>query len=93
MVAIGYEWGSVQHPRGRDQCPDHLAHSEIAKAFVAFAGGFKGQKPYSAAPINSNVYPVEGGMEVSLLLFEVISLLPSSLFLRTGLMPLAGMSN
>lgn len=64
MVAIGYEWGSVQHPRGRDTSPDHLAHSDIAKAFVNFAGGFKGQKPYPAAPINSIVYPVEGGMEV-----------------------------
>jgi hypothetical protein len=66
MVAIGYEWGSVQHPRGRDKCPDHLAHSQIADAFITFAGGFKGQQPYRAAPINSIVYSVEGGMEVSL---------------------------
>lgn len=63
MAAIGYEWGSVQHPRGRDKCPDNLAHSMIAQSFVTFSGGFKGQKPYSAAPINSIVYPVEGGME------------------------------
>lgn len=63
MAAIGYEWGSVQHPRGQDKCPDHMAHSMIAHSFVSFAGSFKGQKQYSAAPINSIVYPVEGGME------------------------------
>jgi hypothetical protein len=65
MVAIGYEWGSVQHPRGKDKCPDNTAHQSIGEAFAKFAGGFKREKPYVAAPINSIVYAVYGGMEVS----------------------------
>lgn len=63
MSAIGYEWGSMQHPQGRDKSPDHLAHSTISQAFINYASGFRNEKPYSAAPINSIVYPVYGGME------------------------------
>jgi hypothetical protein len=88
MAAIGYEWGSMQHLRGRDKCPDHLAHSAIAKAFVSFAGGFKGEPPYRAAPISSIVYPVDGGMEVSPL--PPSPSIALTLATRIGRMPLVG---
>jgi hypothetical protein len=91
MAAIGYEWGSMQHLRGRDKCPDHLAHSAIAKAFVSFAGGFKGEPPYRAAPISSIVYPVDGGMEVSPL--PPSPSIALTLATRIGRMPLVGTSS
>lgn len=34
MVALGYEWGSMDHPRGKDQCPDHAAHRDIAESMA-----------------------------------------------------------
>lgn len=63
MSAIGYEWGTMQHPEGKDKSPDNLAHSTISQSFITYSSGFRNQKPYSAAPINSIVYPVYGGME------------------------------
>jgi len=63
MVALGYEWGSMDHPRGKDFSPDHRAHRDIAQSMAKFGGSFKGAKAYVAKPINSIVYPVHGGME------------------------------
>ena len=34
MVALGYEWGSMDHPRGKDLCPDHVAHKEIGESMA-----------------------------------------------------------
>ena len=33
-MALGYEWGSVDHPRGKDLCPDHAAHKDIAESMA-----------------------------------------------------------
>ena len=34
MVALGYEWGSMDHPRGQDACPDHAAHKDMAESMA-----------------------------------------------------------
>jgi len=60
---IGYEWGTFEHPRGQDTSPDNAAHSAIAESMSRFAGAFRGEGVYPAAPINTLVYPVHGGME------------------------------
>ena len=36
MVALGYEWGSMDHPRGRDASPDDRVHSEIADSMAKY---------------------------------------------------------
>ena len=46
MVAIGYEWGSQNHIRPMDACPDDIAHSDIAKKMKYFAGKFSNEKLY-----------------------------------------------
>jgi hypothetical protein len=85
MVALGYEWGSRNHPSPRDASPDNNAYADLAMQMRSFAGTFSGEKlypgefPYVAndckinsasyravGPINSLIYPVDGGMEVSL---------------------------
>mmetsp|Transcript_16830 Transcript_16830/g.25306 ORF Transcript_16830/g.25306 Transcript_16830/m.25306 type:complete len:638 (-) Transcript_16830:128-2041(-) len=63
MAAIGYEWGTHEHPRGHDTSPDNDAHHQIGAAMSQVAGGFRKERPYRSAPINSIVYPVYGGME------------------------------
>lgn len=63
MVALGYEWGSMDHPRGKDLSPDHMAHRDVGDSMASFAGTFPKEKSYKAKPINSIVYPVFGGME------------------------------
>jgi hypothetical protein len=40
MVALGYEWGSPNHPRPADRSPDELAHAGIAQHLKAYAGTF-----------------------------------------------------
>jgi hypothetical protein len=64
MVAIGYEWGSGNHPSPKDRSPDDTANREIAVNMRNFAGTFPGEQMYPVNAINSIVYPVEGGMEV-----------------------------
>lgn len=34
MVALGYEWGSMDHVRGEDLSPDHAAHRDIADSMA-----------------------------------------------------------
>ena len=68
MEAIGYEWGSHNHRKPKDQSPDHHASSQIGACLSAVGGGgFKASNkvvpPYSYGPMNSFVYPVYGGME------------------------------
>jgi predicted deacylase len=46
MVALGYEWGSRNHPSPRDQSPDELSHKDIATLMKDVAGGFTNEKPY-----------------------------------------------
>lgn len=65
MVAIGYEWGTMEHLKGKDTSPDNNAHREIGQAMSLIAGSFRREKAYPVAPMNSLVYPVYGGMEVS----------------------------
>lgn len=38
MVAIGYEWGSLNHPKPNDGSPDDNANREIAAQLRAYAG-------------------------------------------------------
>ena len=38
MVALGYEWGSMNHRRPSDKSPDHAAHADMAQAMALFAG-------------------------------------------------------
>jgi hypothetical protein len=64
MVAIGYEWGSLNHASPNDQSPDDAANRQIASNLRNFAGTFPGEKLYPVGRINSMVYPVDGGMEV-----------------------------
>jgi hypothetical protein len=49
MVAIGYEWGSLNHPNPNDGSPDDHANAQIAQNMKDFAGTCKGDK---------NMYPV-----------------------------------
>eukprot|EP00038_Savillea_parva_P003848 m.130967 g.130967 ORF g.130967 m.130967 type:complete len:854 (-) comp11301_c0_seq2:1014-3575(-) len=60
MKAIAYEWGSMNHPRGNDISPDHGGFSVVGDILHTFASN--GFYP-DAAPINTIVYPVAGGME------------------------------
>lgn len=46
MVALGYEWGSRNHPSPRDQSPDEVSHRDIAYLMRDFGGGFANEKPY-----------------------------------------------
>lgn len=62
-MSIGYEWGSQNHLKPNDKCPDHNAHAQVAKAMAIYGGSFAGEDNYKANPINSIVYPVWGGME------------------------------
>jgi len=71
MQAIGYEWGSPNHAGSRDAelAPDDLANRFIGGSMQVL-GGSDGKKarrgftePYPTGPMNSLVYPVEGGME------------------------------
>jgi len=67
MAAIGYEWGSLNHRKPKDDCPDSVVHSEVAQFMKTVAGGWssaaKDSQPYPAGKMNSIVYPVDGGME------------------------------
>ena len=63
-MAIGYEWGTFEHPKGVDRSPDHNAHEALGSVMSRIAGAFRNEKAYPAAPMNSLVYPVHGGMEV-----------------------------
>lgn len=63
MVAIGYEWGSQNHRRPNDKSPDQMPYASIGKLFSTYSGRFKREIPYPVGPINSVIYPVDGGME------------------------------
>jgi hypothetical protein len=58
MVALGYEWGSGNHPRPQDRSPDEQANRQIAGLMRTFAGGFGREKPYPGKYITgfSHVY-------------------------------------
>lgn len=42
MVALAYEWGSLNHARPTDAAPDNEAHALIAKKMREYAGTFPG---------------------------------------------------
>lgn len=46
MVALGYEWGSRNHLRPKDQSPDENAHRTIGDLMSRQAATFPGEKPY-----------------------------------------------
>jgi len=45
MVAIGYEWGSLNHPKPNDGSPDDNANREIAAQLRAYAGARRNHRP------------------------------------------------
>eukprot|EP00605_Chrysophyceae_sp_TOSAG23-4_P001873 GSChrysophyteH1.ASY1.ANO1.2067.1 assembled CDS len=70
MQAIGYEWGSPNHHGNdgkNDRSPDDRANRLIAGSMQVIGGhdskrrGF--ENSYVAGPINTVIYPVDGGME------------------------------
>lgn len=63
MVAIGYEWGSLNHLSPSDKSPDDTINAEIGHQLVSYGGSFKNEPVYPIGRINSIVYPVDGGME------------------------------
>jgi hypothetical protein len=50
MVAIGYEWGSLNHLKPRDACPDDVAHRDIADKLTGIAGAFDAEKKKKLYP-------------------------------------------
>ncbi len=46
MVAIGYEWGSRNHPSPKDSSPDEEAYRRIGYLMRDFAGKFKQERLY-----------------------------------------------
>jgi len=60
MKAIAYEWGSPNHPRGRDISPDDGGFRTVGNILHRYASN--GYYP-NAGPMNTIVYPVTGGME------------------------------
>lgn len=67
MAAIGYEWGSLNHNKPLDECPDHIIHNKIAQYMSTIAGGwistYRDSQKYLYGKMNSIVYPVDGGLE------------------------------
>lgn len=43
--------------------PDETAQQDIASTYSKFGGGWEGSAPYKYGDMNSQVYPVQGGME------------------------------
>ena len=41
MVALAYEWGSVNHMTPHDASPDDLVNFDISKDMASYAGAFK----------------------------------------------------
>ena len=41
MVALAYEWGSVNHMAPHDASPDDLVNFDISKDMASYAGDFK----------------------------------------------------
>lgn len=46
QVAIGYEWGSKNHPTPNDKSPDDNSNKVIAEKMKGFAGSFSGESLY-----------------------------------------------
>lgn len=63
MIALGYEWGSQNHPRPNDATPDDNANRNLGSYLSQYAGKFEDNKLYPVGKINSIIYPVDGGME------------------------------
>lgn len=68
MEAVGYVWGDFAHRGGRtaSRSPDHSGISSLGRAASLFASSGKRNRAgeeYPSAPMNSIVYPVQGGME------------------------------
>jgi hypothetical protein len=64
MVALGYEWGSKNHPAPNDSSPDDSANKQLATLFSEYGGtAGSGESQYKVNRINSIVYSVDGGME------------------------------
>ena len=62
MDAIVYEWGDTDHKGAKETSPDDAGQRTLAFAMRDYAGQFDGTM-FPAGPINSIVYPVDGGME------------------------------
>lgn len=67
MAAIGYEWGSLNHPKPQDDCPDSIIHQRIAKYMSNIAGSWissnRDSQKYPYGKMNTVIYPVDGGLE------------------------------
>ena len=44
MVAIAYEWGSLNHNTPKDKCPDDIIHEQQAIDMSLYAGSFGGSR-------------------------------------------------
>ena len=62
MDAIVYEWGDTEHTGALETSPDDAGQHTLAFAMRDYAGQLDGAM-FPAGPINSIVYPVDGGME------------------------------
>ena len=62
MDAIVYEWGDTEHIGTKMTSPDDAGQHALAFAMRDYAGTFENTM-FPAGPINSIVYPVNGGME------------------------------
>jgi hypothetical protein len=56
-----YEWGAPTYSKVRS--PDETAQKDIASTYSKFGGGWADSGPYKYGDMNSQVYPVQGGME------------------------------
>lgn len=59
MQALGFEWGSRNHPAPADGSPDETANAAVASVLTRAAG----RPLYPTGRMNSLVYPVDGAME------------------------------
>jgi len=57
MVAIGYEWGSLNHLKPRDACPDDVAHRDIADKLAGIAGTFADSDSEKKKKKKKKLYP------------------------------------
>ncbi|KAL7580142.1 hypothetical protein ACA910_012899 [Epithemia clementina (nom. ined.)] len=62
MEVIGYEWGAPSYKK-YEISPDDTVQNQVAAAYSRFGGEWEGTVAYRYGPMNSRVYPVQGGME------------------------------
>ncbi|KAL7580141.1 hypothetical protein ACA910_012898 [Epithemia clementina (nom. ined.)] len=62
MEVIGYEWGAPSYQK-LEISPDDTVQQQVAAAYSRYGGSWQGTPPYKYGPMNTQVYPVQGGME------------------------------